>query len=71
VDAGLVCEGTKSGDVVVEWNVDLHSLGDKILNILDLFQLIFAHDIVSVRHDHASHQTSEWGDAIPFANAQD
>lgn len=71
VDTGLVGEGAETGDVVVEWNVDLHSLGDQVLKILQLVELVLAQDIVTVGNDHAGHKTSKRSDTIALANTKD
>src|SRR5690606_14990296 len=53
VDTSLVGEGAETSDVVVEGNVDLDSLGDQVLEILQLVELVLAQDIVTVGDDHA------------------
>ena len=70
VDTGLVGEGAKTGDVVVEWNVDLDSLGNQLLNILQLLKLVLALDIVTVGDNHAGHESSEWGDTVALSNTE-
>ena len=70
VDAGLVGKGTVSGDVVVEGNIDLDVIGDKIFDILELLQIVLAEDIVAVGNNHARHQTTKRGDSIPLANSE-
>jgi hypothetical protein len=70
LDCYLVCEGTEASDVVVEWNVDLHGLGDQILNILELVKLVLAHNILSVGNDHAGHESSERSNAVSLTNTQ-
>lgn len=71
VDTSLVGEGAETSDVVVEGNVDLDSLGDQVLEILQLVELVLAQDIVTVGDDHAGHETSERSDTIALANTED
>lgn len=70
VDARLVGEGAEPGDVVVEGDVDLHGLCDKILQVPELVELVLAHDIVAVGDNHAGHETAQRSDAVPLSDAQ-
>lgn len=71
VDTGLVGEGTETGDVVVEGNVDLDGFGHEILNLLELMELVLALDIVAIGGHHTGHQTTERRDAVSLANTED
>lgn len=71
VDAGLVSEGTETGDVVVEGNVDLNSLGNKVLNVLDLLQLVLALDVLGVGNHHTGHETTQGGDTVALTDTKD
>lgn len=70
VDASLVGKGAEAGDVVVEGNVDLDGLGDKILNFLELVELVLALDVFGVGDDHARHETTERSDTVTLANTK-
>ena len=59
VDAGLVGEGAEAGDGVVEGDVDLHRLGDHVLNLLELVQLVARGDVFVVLDDHAGEETAK------------
>lgn len=59
VDAGLVREGAEAGDGVVEGNVDLDGLGDHVLDLLELVQLVARGDVFVVFDDHASEEAAE------------
>jgi hypothetical protein len=45
MDTGLVGEGTEARDVVVERNVDLDVIGDELLNLLELLEVVLAQDL--------------------------
>lgn len=70
VDTGLVGEGTETSDVVVEGDVDLDGLGDELLNVLELVELVLAHDVVAVGDDHAGHQATKRGDTVTLTNTE-
>jgi hypothetical protein len=70
VNSSLVGEGAETGDVVVEGDVDLDEIGNEVLNFLELLDVVLAEDIVAVRNDHASHQTTKRGDAVSLANTE-
>lgn len=70
VDTGLVGESTESGDVVVEGNVNLNSLGDQILNVLELVEVVLAGHILSVGNNHACHQSSKRSNTVSLTNTQ-
>ena len=70
VDTGLVGESAEASDVVVEWDVDLDSLGNQLLNILQLLKLVLALNVVTVGDNHASHESSEWGDTVTLSNTE-
>jgi len=69
VDTGLVGEGAETGDVVVEGNVDLDGLGDDVLDLLQLLELVLGLDVVAVGDDHAGHQATKRGDTVALTNA--
>ena len=71
VDTSLVSEGTETGDVVVEGDVDLDGLGDNVLELLQLLQLVLGLDVVAVGDDHASHETTERGDTVALTDTDD
>lgn len=71
VDTSLVGEGAETGDVVVEGDVNLDSLGDKVLNVLELVELVLALDVLGIGDDHASHQASKRGNSVALANTED
>lgn len=68
VDAGLVGEGAEARDGVVEGCVDLDGLGDQILELLDLVQLVLALDVIWACDQHASQETAKRGDAVALAD---
>lgn len=49
---------------------NLDSIGYHILNLLDLVELIPAHDVLTASNHHASHEATEGGDAVSLANAE-
>jgi hypothetical protein len=69
VNTGLVGEGAETSDVVVEGNVDLDGLGDNVLELLQLLELVLGLDVVAVGDDHAGHQATERSDTVALANA--
>ena len=71
VNTGLVGEGTETGDVVVEGNVDLNSFGNEVLDVLDLLQLVLALDVLGVGNHHAGHETTQGGDAVALTDTKD
>lgn len=71
MDAGLVRKGAEAGDVVVEGDVDLHGLGNQVLELLELVQLVLALDVLGVGNDHPSHQSTERGDSVSLADSED
>jgi len=71
MDTSLVCKGGKTGNVVVEGNVDLDAVGDKVLNGLELVEVVLALDELTVGDNHPGHETTERGDTVPLANTDD
>lgn len=59
VDTGLVSEGAEAGDGVVEGDVDLDGLGDHVLDLLELVELVARGDVVVVFDDHAGEKAAE------------
>lgn len=70
VDTGLVGEGTETSDGVVEGDVDLDGISDKVLEVSQLVQLVLGENVVSVSSDHSSHQTSERGDTVSLTDSE-
>jgi hypothetical protein len=70
VDSSLVCEGTEPGHRVVEWNVHLDNTRDIFFDRLQLGQVVLRFGVLGRCHDHASHQSAEWGDAVPFTDSK-
>lgn len=70
VDTSLVGEGAETGNVVVEWDVDLDGLGDQVLEISELLQLVLAHDVVTVGNNHTGHQSTERGDTVSLTDTE-
>ena len=71
VDTSLVGEGAETSDGVVEGRVDLNSLGDQILKLLELVELVLALDVLGAGDDHASHQATKRGDTVTLADTED
>ena len=71
MDAGLVRKSAEAGDVVVEGDVDLDRLGNQVLELLELMQLVLALDVLGIGNDHAGHQSAERGDSVSFADSED
>lgn len=69
VNAGLVGEGTEAGDVVVKGDIDLDGLGDNVLKLLQLLELVLGLDVVAVGDNHAGHQATKRGDTVALTNA--
>lgn len=59
VDTGFVGEGAETSDVVVEGNVDFNGSGNKILNVLELLELVLALDVFRVGDHHTGHETTK------------
>ena len=70
VDTSLVSEGAETGDVVVEGDVDLDKIGNKILNLLELLEVVLAHDVVTVRNDHTGHETTKGRDTVALTDTK-
>jgi hypothetical protein len=70
VDTGFVGESAESGDVVVEGNVDLDSLGNQVLKILELVKLVLALDVLGVGDDHAGHESTERSDSVSLTDSE-
>ena len=64
VDASFVGEGTEAGDGVVEGDVDFHGCRDEVFNVFEFLEIVFRHYVVSVDGNHASHETTQRGDAV-------
>lgn len=71
VNTSLVGEGAESGNGVVEGNVDLNGLGNHVLNLLELVQLVSGGDVVVAANNHAGEEAtkrlylvSEWSRSI-------
>lgn len=71
VDTGLVGEGAVTGDAVVEGDLDLDSVGDEVLEVAELVELVLGCDVVGVDGEHAGNQVSDGGDAVALADTQD
>lgn len=71
VNTSLVGKGAETSDVVVEGDVDLNGLSDEVLKVTKLVELVFAHNVVTVGNDHASHQSTERGDTVTLTNTED
>ena len=56
--AGLVCERTEAGNIVVEGDIDLDSTGDQVLDRLQLGKIILAPHVVSISNQHACNESS-------------
>lgn len=52
-------------------HVDLNGVGNKLLNVLELVQLVLAQNVVLGADNHASHQTSKRGNSVTLADTQD
>ena len=50
---------------------DLDAVCNHILDLLELLELVFALDVVSVGNDHSGHQTTERGDTVSLSDAND
>lgn len=59
VDARLVGESAEAGDGVVEGDINLNGLGNKVLDLLELVQLVPRSDIVVAADNHAGKQATE------------
>lgn len=70
VDTSLVGEGAETSDGVVEGGVDLNSLGNQVLELLELVELVLALDVLRAGDDHASHQATERGDTVTLADTE-
>lgn len=70
VDTGLVGEGAETGDGVVEGDVDLDGVGDEVLEVSQLVQLVLGENVVSVSSNHSSHQTTERGDTVSLTDTE-
>jgi hypothetical protein len=70
VDTGLVREGTETSDVVVEGDVHFDIAGHQVLDLLELFEVVFLHDVVAVNGHHSGHQTPKRRDSIPLADTE-
>lgn len=56
---GLVSKGTETGDGVIEWYIDFDGVGDQVLHGLELGEIIFALNIVTILREHSSDEASE------------
>ena len=54
----------------LEWNVDLNSIRNEFLDRLELSQVVFASDVISVRDKHPGHEASQRCDTVSFTNAK-
>lgn len=70
VDTSLVGEGTETGDVVVEGDVDLNGLGDEVLDLLELLEAVLALDVLGGGDHHTGHQTTERGDTVALTDSE-
>ena len=70
VDAGFVGEGTEASDIVVEGDVDFDGLCDKVFDIFELFELVFAPHVISVCCNHACHEAAKGGDTVAFTDSE-
>jgi len=71
VDTGLVSEGTETGDVVVERDVDLDVIGNEILNFLELLEVVLAEDIITVGRHHPGHEATKGRDTVSLPYTED
>lgn len=71
VDAGLVGKGTVAGDAVVEGHLDLDGIGDQVLQIAQLVQLVLGGDVVGVNGEHARDEVADRCDSVALADAED
>lgn len=71
VDTGLVGEGTVAGDAVVEGHLDLDGVGDQVLQVAQLVQLVLGGDIVWINREHACNEVADRGDSVALTDAED
>ena len=71
MDTSLVGEGGESGNVVVKGNVDLDAVGDKVLDSLELVEVVLVLDVIAVGDDHSGHQATEGSDTVPLTDTDD
>jgi hypothetical protein len=43
---------TKPCDGIVEWNIDLHGSRHEVLNVLELLEIVFRENVVTIRGNH-------------------
>ena len=60
--AGETHKGTEASHWIVEGDVDLDSLGNHILNFLELMQLVSTGHIIMALDDHSGDEASQWLD---------
>lgn len=70
VDTSLVGECAIASDIVVERNVDLNSLRNEILNVLQLLQPVLALDVVAVGDHHSGHQPTKRSDTVTLSDTE-
>lgn len=70
VDTSLVSEGTETSHGVVEGNVDLDCLGNKILNDLELLKVVARLDVVGGGNNHARHETTKRSNTVTLTNTE-
>ena len=63
-------KGAETGDVVVEGDVDLNSLSNQILEVLELLELVLALNVLGVGNHHASHETTKRSDTVALTNTK-
>lgn len=63
-------ESAETGNVVVEGDVDLDSVGHEVFERLELVELVLACHILAVCDDHTSHETTKGSDAVALADAK-
>ena len=71
VDTSLVGESAEASDVVVEGDVDLNSLSNKVLEVAELMKLVLGEYVVPVGDDHTSHEATKRGNSITLTNTED
>jgi hypothetical protein len=66
-----VGESAETSDVVVEGNVDFNGSGNKILNVLELLELVLALDVFAVGDHHTGHETTKGSDTVTLTDTKD
>jgi hypothetical protein len=69
MNTGLVCESTVACDTIVEGDLDLDCVGDEVLEVTELVELVLGSDVVRIDGEHAGDEVSDGGDAVAFADS--